>query len=112
MEKSARMKACTCMNPMDTALGLFGCLLGYTRICDEMQDPDLVNLITRMSEREAMPLVTDPGVIDPFEMCIRDRKKHRPQNVSTLTVTRSPGLTAVTAAPTCSTTPTLSLIHI
>ena len=47
-------------------LGLFGCLLGYTRICDEMQDPDLVNLITRMSEREAMPLVTDPGVIDPF----------------------------------------------
>ncbi len=66
VEKSARMKACTCMNPMDTALGLFGCLLGYTRICDEMQDPDLVNLITRMSEREAMPLVTDPGVIDPF----------------------------------------------
>ena len=50
------------MNPMDTALGLFGCLLGYTRICDEMQDPDLVNLITRMSEREAMPRVTDPGL--------------------------------------------------
>lgn len=67
VEKSARMKACTCMNPMDTALGLYGCMLGYTSISSEMKDPELVALITRMSEREAMPMVADPGVIDPFE---------------------------------------------
>ena len=36
------------------------------------------------------------------------QKKHSPQNVSTLTLTRSPGRTDVTAAPTASTTPTIS----
>ena len=45
------------MNPMDTALGVFGCMLGYTRISDEMKDTELVNLITRLSEQEAMPMV-------------------------------------------------------
>ena len=36
------------------------------------------------------------------------QKKQSPQKVSTLTVTRSPGLTVVTSAPTRSTTPTIS----
>lgn len=67
VEKTARMKACTCLNPNDTTLAVFGCLLGYHKICDEMQDPDLVNLVTRMSELEAMPMVSDPGVLDPHE---------------------------------------------
>ena len=67
VERSAIMKACTCMNPMDTALGIFGCLLGYTTISSEMKDEELVRLITRMSENEAMPMVKDPGVIDPVE---------------------------------------------
>ena len=61
------MKACTCLNPNDTTLAVYGCLLGYTKISDEMQDKDLVNLITRMSEIEAMPMVSDPGVLDPHE---------------------------------------------
>lgn len=67
VEKSAIMKVSTCMNPMDTALGIFGCLLGYTSVSSEMQDKELVSLITRMSEDEAMPMVADPGVIDPVE---------------------------------------------
>ncbi len=29
-----------------------------------MKDTELVNLITRLSENEAMPMVADPGVID------------------------------------------------
>ena len=36
------------------------------------------------------------------------QKKHSPQKVSTLTVTRSPGFTVVTSAPICSTIPTIS----
>ena len=36
------------------------------------------------------------------------QKKHSPQKVSTLTVTRSPGLTLRTSEPTSSTTPTIS----
>lgn len=65
VEKSAMMKVSTCMNPMDTALGVYGCMLGYTQISAEMKDKELVNLVTRMSEQEAMPMVADPGVIDP-----------------------------------------------
>ena len=65
VEKSAQMKVATCMNPMDTALGIFGCMLGYTQVSAEMKDKELVNLITRLSENEAMPMVADPGVIDP-----------------------------------------------
>lgn len=67
VDRSARMKACTCLNPMDTALGIYGCLLGYTSIHEEMNDPQLVRLITRMSMDEAMPMVEDPGVISPIE---------------------------------------------
>jgi fructuronate reductase len=67
VDKSAHMKACTCLNPMDTALGIYGCLLGYQTVHEEMKDPQLVNLITRMSELEAMPMVEDPGVINPSE---------------------------------------------
>lgn len=65
VEKSAHMKACTCLNPMDTALGIYGCLLGYTTISDEMKDRDLVSLISHLSHDEAMPMVSDPGVLDP-----------------------------------------------
>ena len=36
------------------------------------------------------------------------QKKHSPQNVSTFTVTRSPGFTFVIAVPVSSTTPTIS----
>ena len=36
------------------------------------------------------------------------QKKQSPQKVSTFTVTRSPGRTVVTPAPTCSTMPTIS----
>ena len=67
VEKSAQMKVSTCMNPMDTALGVYGCMLGYTQISAMMKDPEIVTLITRMSEQEAMPMVADPGVIDPVE---------------------------------------------
>ena len=65
------MKVSTCMNPMDTALGVFGCMLGYTRISDEMKDTELVNLITRLSEQEAMPMVADPGVSTRRHSCTR-----------------------------------------
>ncbi|MCR5733727.1 MAG: mannitol dehydrogenase family protein, partial [Lachnospiraceae bacterium] len=31
VDKVERMKVCTCLNPLHTALAVFGCLLGYTR---------------------------------------------------------------------------------
>ena len=60
-----RMKVTTCLNPLHTALAIFGCLLGYTRISDEMRDADLVRLIRQIGYTEGLPVVTDPGVIDP-----------------------------------------------
>jgi len=60
-----KMKVCTCLNPLHTALAVFGCLLGYTRINEEMKNPDLVKLIEGIGYREGLPVVTDPGVIKP-----------------------------------------------
>ena len=60
-----RMKVTTCLNPLHTALAVYGCMLGYTRICDEMHDEDLVNLIRNIGYVEGLPVVTDPGIISP-----------------------------------------------
>ena len=59
------MKVTTCLNPLHTALAVFGCLLGYDRICAEMKDPDLVNLVEAIGYTEGMPVVVDPGIISP-----------------------------------------------
>ena len=60
-----RMKVSTCLNPLHTALAVLGCLLGYERIYEEMRDEDLVRLIKRIAYVEGMPVVTNPGIIDP-----------------------------------------------
>lgn len=62
-----RMKVCTCLNPLHTAMSIYGCLLGYTLISAEMKDEDICNLITKMGYKEAMPVVTDPGVLKPAD---------------------------------------------
>ena len=60
-----RMKVMTCLNPLHTALAIFGCLLGYTRISDEMKDGGLKRLIEVIGYVEGMAVVTDPKIIDP-----------------------------------------------
>ncbi|MCL2270470.1 MAG: mannitol dehydrogenase family protein [Treponema sp.] len=65
VDKVEKMKVCTCLNPLHTALAVFGCLLGYTRISEEMKNPDLVKLIEGIGYREGLPVVTDPGIISP-----------------------------------------------
>jgi len=65
VDKVEKMKVCTCLNPLHTALAVFGCLLGYKRISDEMKDRDLVKLIEGIGYREGLPVVINPGIIDP-----------------------------------------------
>ncbi len=65
VNKVERMKVTTCLNPLHTALAVYGCLLGYTRISDEMKDEDLVRLIRNIGYTEGLPVVTDPGIINP-----------------------------------------------
>jgi len=67
VEKVERMKVCTCLNPLHTALAVFGCLLGYDRISEEMKNPDLVKLVEGIGYDEGLPVVTDPGVLNPRE---------------------------------------------
>lgn len=67
VDKVERMKVCTCLNPLHTAMSIYGCMLGYTLISDEMKDEDIRGLITKMGNIEAMPVVVDPGVLKPTE---------------------------------------------
>lgn len=64
-ERADTMKVTACLNPLHTAFAVFGCLLGYTRIWQEMENPDLVALVRHLGYDEALPVVEDPRVIDP-----------------------------------------------
>jgi fructuronate reductase len=59
------MKVTTCLNPLHTALAVYGCLLGYTSIAAEMQDAELVKLVRTIGYVEGLPVVTDPGIVSP-----------------------------------------------
>ena len=61
------MKVTTCLNPLHTAMSIYGCMLGYNLISAEMADPDLRAFIQKIGYIEAMPVVTDPGVLNPYE---------------------------------------------
>lgn len=61
------MKVTTCLNPLHTAMSIYGCMLDYTLISAEMQDDDLRAFIQKIGYMEAMPVVTDPGVLNPYE---------------------------------------------
>ncbi|MBR6526000.1 MAG: mannitol dehydrogenase family protein [Clostridia bacterium] len=60
-----RMKVTTCLNPLHTALAVYGCLLGYELIADEMKDEELVKLVKTIGYVEGLPVVTDPGIVNP-----------------------------------------------
>lgn len=59
------MKVTTCLNPLHTALAIFGCLFGYSSIHEEMKDDDLVTLIKKLGYDEGLAVVTDPKIIEP-----------------------------------------------
>ncbi len=65
VNKVETMKVTTCLNPLHTALAVFGCLLGYTKIADEMRDEMLVKLINKIGCEEGMKVVTNPIIINP-----------------------------------------------
>ena len=60
-----RMKVTTCLNPLHTALAVYGCLLGYDSIAAEMRDPELKALVEHIGYDEGMPVVVDPRILNP-----------------------------------------------
>lgn len=67
VDKVEKMKVCTCLNPLHTALAIFGCLLSHTTIHGEMEDKELSTLVEKMCYEEGMPVVVNPGIIEPRE---------------------------------------------
>ena len=67
VNKSERMKVCTCLNPIHTALCTYDCMLGYDLFADGMSDPELSRLAHQIGYVEGMPVVADPGIISPEE---------------------------------------------
>ncbi|MDR0485193.1 MAG: mannitol dehydrogenase family protein [Elusimicrobiota bacterium] len=65
VDKVEKMKVCTCLNPLHTVLAIFGCLLGYTSISSAVKDSDLFKIINKVGYDEGMPVVVDPGIINP-----------------------------------------------
>lgn len=65
VDKVEKMKVCTCLNPLHTSLAIFGCLLSYDKISEEMKDVELVSLIKKVGYVEGLPVVVDPGIIEP-----------------------------------------------
>ena len=62
-----QMKVTTCLNPLHTALAVFGMLLGYPTMSKTITDPDLKALVTRLGYVEGLPVVEDPGIFSPKE---------------------------------------------
>ncbi len=65
VDKAEKMKVSTCLNPLHTSLAIFGCLLSYKKICDEMKDDDLRRLAEGIGYTEGLPAVVSPGILDP-----------------------------------------------
>ena len=65
VDKVEKMKVCTCLNPLHTTLAVYGCLLGYTLISAEMKNPDLKKFVEIVGYKEGLPVVVNPGIIDP-----------------------------------------------
>lgn len=67
VNKVEKMKVTTCLNPLHTAMAVYGCLLGYNSIAEEMKDQEIRTLIEKIGYQEGLPVVVDPGVLDPKE---------------------------------------------
>lgn len=67
VNKVEKMKVCTCLNPLHTCLAVFGCVLGYQKISEELKDEELVKLIKTVGYKEGLPVVVNPGILDPKE---------------------------------------------
>ncbi len=98
VDKVEKMKVCTCLNPLHTALAIFGCLLSYSKIRDEMKDPDLKKLVEGIGYREGLPAVADPGIVNPeafLRQCLEVRFPNpfmpdTPQRIATDTSQKLP----------------------
>lgn len=80
VDKAERMKVTVCLNPIHTALGPYGVVLGYDLFADELADPDMNALAKRVGYAEGMEVVPDPGILSPkafIDECMYERFPNR-----------------------------------
>lgn len=65
VDKVEKMKVCTCLNPLHTTLAVYGCLLGHKLISKEMEDAQLKKMVEIIGYEEGLPVVVNPGIINP-----------------------------------------------
>lgn len=65
VQTAEKMKVTTCLNPLHTALAIFGCLLNYNFIYEEMRNPSLKKLVEKIGYDESMKVVADPEILNP-----------------------------------------------
>lgn len=65
VQTAEKMKVTTCLNPLHTALAVFGCLLDYNFIYEEMKNPLLKKLVEKIGYDEDMKVVADPKILNP-----------------------------------------------
>lgn len=78
VNKTEKMKVTTCLNPLHTAMAVYGCLLGYDHIAKEMKDADIYGLVEQIGYKEGLPVVTDPGIIHPKDFIDEVMKERLP----------------------------------
>ncbi len=67
VNNTEKMKVTTCLNPLHTALAVYGCLLGYESISAEMRDLQLKALVEKIGYDEGIPVVVDPKILSPMD---------------------------------------------
>ena len=75
VNKSERMKVTVCLNPVHSALGPYGCVLGYTLFSDQMKDLASLKFAEAVGA-EGMEVVPDPKILSPKEFldeCLYER---------------------------------------
>lgn len=65
VQTAEKMKVTACLNPLHTSLAIFGCLLNYNFIYEEMRNPLLKKLVEKIGYDEGMKVVIDPKILNP-----------------------------------------------
>lgn len=65
VEKAERMKVTACLNPVHSATGPLGVVLGIELFSDVMRDEDLSVIARAVAYKEGLPVAPDPGIISP-----------------------------------------------
>lgn len=67
VEKADEMKVTTSLNPLHTAMAIYGSILEIPSISAAISDPQIKALVEEVGYTEGLPVVEDPEIIDPKE---------------------------------------------